>query len=173
MIGSQGGEEFAAVAEDEHGGKGLATRALASVACESCSLLVFEGQAYHDVWHGIVSTERGDDVPAASSSAGGEGLAGNQTSPENPEMDDPRRGQGADGHRWPLQEGVDAAGDRIQVRGMGGRCDDKRRLSFTIRRVVRVVPRESQVEHPEAQAERERRRRAFERSVTEVGVRPR
>lgn len=172
MIGSQGSEESPAVAEADHGGKGLATRALASVACESCSLLVFEGQAYHDVWHGIVSTGRGEYVPAASS-AGGEGLAWNQTPPENPEMDDPRRGQGADGPRWPLHEGIDAAGDRIQLHGMGGRCGDKRRLSFTIRRVVRVVPRESQVEHPEAQAERERRRRAFERSVTEVGVRPR
>ncbi|CAN0045098.1 unnamed protein product [Ascophyllum nodosum] len=90
-------------------------RSLASVKCEHCSLIVFEGRAYNDVWHGI---------PASLAS-------------------------------------------REDEQGPESR---NRRLSFTVRRVARVISADSVVEHPEARSEMERRRLAFESSVSETGV---
>lgn len=52
----------------------------------------------------------------------------------------------------------------------GGDSGPDKRLSFTIRRVARVISADSVMEHPEARREMERRRRGFERSVTETGA---
>ena len=46
----------------------------------------------------------------------------------------------------------------------------QKRLSFTIRRVARVIPADAVMEHAEARSEMERRRRGFERAVTETAV---
>ncbi|CAN0530511.1 unnamed protein product [Ectocarpus sp. 12 AP-2014] len=64
----------------------------------------------------------------------------------------------------PSFSGTVKGGDR------GGEAETaQKRLSFTIRRVARVVPADSVMEHSEARSEMERRRRGFERSVTETG----
>lgn len=120
--GNGGGTET-----DSHGCGGQkkpTRRALASVRCEDCSLVVFEGAAYYDAWHGIASTA-GDSITGGAPTA----------------ADARDREAGA----------------------------VRKRLSFTIRRVARVVPADSVMEHPEARSETERRRRGFERSVTETG----
>lgn len=102
-------------------------KSLVSVECEHCSLVVFEGRAYRDFWHGI----------AATSSLRGDG-----------------------------EDDYDA--EKIKRMGSHGKKKKKKRLSFTVRRVVRVVGADTVLEHPEARSEMERKRRAFERSVAET-----
>lgn len=171
-----------------------ATRALTSVRCKHCSLLVFEGPAYYDVWHGIVSHRGG--VPASQGAGCGDAGSGSceDVGDSGRPGNEGRRGGGGMG------VGGDGDGEQGRSRGeriagnaageasaadvestipcgqrVGGRRHEMRgvrdkRVSFTVRRVSRVVPAESVVEHPEARSERERRRRSFERSVTETGA---
>eukprot|EP00752_Nemacystus_decipiens_P001554 g1521.t1 len=147
--------------------------ALASVRCEDCSLVVFEGPAYYDAWHGIASTA-GDTTtggaPATTETAMAAGAAGAAANGEGGNRSD----QAAPG----VQAAAPShSSGRAALSGCGGGIDrdreggtERKRLSFTIRRVARVVPRDSVMEHPEARSEMERRRRGFERSVTETGV---
>lgn len=96
----------------DQGGKGAGKgrRSMVSVECEHCSLVVFEGRAYHDFYHGIAARDDYD----------------------------------------------------------GKEKKKTKRLSFTVRRVARVVGADTVLEHPEGRSEMERRRRAFERSVAET-----
>lgn len=164
----------------------VASRALASVRCEDCSLVVFEGAAYYDAWHGIASiagTEDGAPDKTAAAAAkeaeaavpprskelvAAEGVAGGEEGGcENGE--DAAAAKGARG----AATGKGAVGGDAQGCGAamdGGEGGAQKRLSFTIRRVARVVPADSIMEHAEARSEMERRRRGFERSVTETGV---
>ena len=146
--------------------KAVARRALAlaSVRCEDCSLVVFEGPAYYDAWHGIASTV-GDSggAPAteavvAEAAAYGEGGSNSGQAAAGAQATAPSYSSSGGG-----MLGVDVGRDREAGAG-------QKRLSFTIRRVARVVPADSVMEHPEARSEMERRRRGFERSVTETGV---
>ncbi|CAN0391528.1 unnamed protein product [Laminaria digitata] len=146
-------------------------RSLASVTCEDCSLVVFEGQAYHDVWHGIKTT----------------GNAASTTPPPPPPPPPPptttTKPSGtltAETHyARSIEEATAAAPTAVSRRnyGRGGGSfgggdvgGAQKRLSFTLRRVARVVPADSVMEHPEARSEMERRRRGFERAVTETAV---
>lgn len=138
--------------------KAAARRALASVRCEDCSLVVFEGAAYYDAWHGIASTATASDSSttggATATSQAAAGATANGGSGSKSDLAAPGGG------------GVLGSGDsRDRGDGAGGK-----RLSFTIRRVARVVPADSVMEHLEARNEMERRRRGFERSVTETGI---
>lgn len=155
------------------------TRALASVWCEDCSLVVFEGQAYHDAWHGIASTAGtgGGGRTAARSAAATETIpeestndieavpSGNGSSRNNNEHE-PGGPTSTDGAAARYSD--DDAGGSDGKGGVGG--VSQKRLSFTIRRVARVLPPDSVMEHPEARSEMERRRRGFERSVTDTGT---
>lgn len=131
-------------------------RAVASVRCEDCSLVVFEGQAYHDAWHGIASTAGNSSSSSCAATAVATAAATAAPPPPPPAV----------------------AAPSAQVDSMGGDGDGRdgaegtaqKRLSFTIRRVARVIPADAVMEHPEARSEMERRRRGFERSVTETGV---
>eukprot|EP00903_Cladosiphon_okamuranus_P016542 g15260.t1 len=159
---------FGATGADECRGqrKTAARRALASVRCEDCSLVVFEGAAYYDAWHGIASTAgdsstTGGGAPATgqtAAAAAANGRDGNRSGPAS---------SGAAGPGAPAATpSYSSSGDvRGGANGAGGK-----RLSFTIRRVARVAPADSVIEHPEARSEMERRRRGFERSVTETRV---
>lgn len=164
------------------------TRAVASVQCQDCSLVVFEGQAYYDLWHGIASTVTTTTRGVVGDASGLNQINGERGSVSCSNRSDVmgdnsiRREDGA----LRNQEGrhdcraipgaVSAGGHENGDRGAGG-ADDRsgrssanKRLSFTIRRVAKIVSADSVVEHAEARSERERRRKFFERSVTETGV---
>lgn len=139
--------------------KAVRRKALASVRCEDCSLVVFEGQAYHDAWHGIASTAGSG---SSSSSAATAAVPPTTTPTPTQAVATPN-----------LSDGVGSGDGSTLGDGNGRDWDEKtaqKRLSFTIRRVARVIPADSLMEHPEARSEMERRRRGFERSVTETGV---
>lgn len=142
-----------------------AKRALVSVTCEDCSLVVFEGKAYHEAWHGIASTAgSGATISAAEAAPPARTEAEVATSLNTSTTGDRVAApQGAD-EVAPSFSGTVNGGDRGEVEEA-----DQKRLSFTIRRVARVVPADSVMEHSEARSEMERRRRGFERSVTETG----
>lgn len=162
-------------------GEGSSTRALTSVKCEHCSLIVFEGQAYYDMWHGIASTlpHRSDSSELECSDAGHVGCRSHRlgcaSDGARDECEDGTVQRNGDSCRGTLGghpcEGVQARGGHIsRYSGDCGNMRRDKRLSLTIRRVARVVPADSAVEHPEARRERERRRLFFERSVTETGT---
>lgn len=171
--GSLLAEDTGATEADEgQGRRRAATRralALASVRCEDCSLVVFEGPAYYDAWHGIASTA-GD-----SSSATG-GAPATAEAAAAAAMGAAANGEGGSksGQACPDAQAAAPSYSSSGGGGVFGRDREdgagQKRLSFTIRRVARVVPADSVMEHPEARSEMERRRRGFERSVTETGV---
>lgn len=165
---------------------------MASVKCEHCSLVVFEGRAYRDVWHGIASTATSAESPPANSPAGIGGSAiaaaacsgsfAAETTPgeEHPASDstsgDGISGKGEDGVRPNDKESSGGShrcngpsSSSVAINSSINSAGDKR-LSFTIRRVARVISPDSVMEHAEARSEMERRRRGFERSVTETGI---
>ncbi|CAN0475576.1 unnamed protein product, partial [Hapterophycus canaliculatus] len=151
-----------------------ATRALASVRCEDGSLVMFKGQAYHDAWHGIASTA------GTGSGAAVTALAASTISAE-PDADadavacSESSSRTSDDHAAGGAARTDAA-DAISTGAAGGsdirgevKGVSQKRLSFTIRRVARVLAADSVMEHSEARSEMERRRRGFEHSVTDTG----
>lgn len=199
-------------------------RAVASVKCEDCSLVVFEGQAYYDAWHGIAASAGDPAIGRLGESAsgnsdgrgnedgiglrsngnengggggnyeGGEfGRRGEDAVSSNAGQTDMKtediavrqqsvlvRGKGKDsqgGRSMPASDVVSDGRRSDYCGGWGAGADASRsvssadkRLSFTIRRVAKVVPADSVVEHAEARSERERRKKFFERSVTETGI---
>lgn len=160
-------------------------KALASVKCEDRSLTVFEGEAYYDLWHGVAcspgtlprnrltkkeqqftSNSAGRDngrctFPppryATESCNGCSSCGGHVGSLEKKEQ-----AKSSEGAAWSTHACLDSNS------GSTRRCS--KRLSFTIRRVAKVVSADSVMEHAEGRIERERRRMFFERSVTETGV---
>ncbi|CBN80039.1 conserved unknown protein [Ectocarpus siliculosus] len=148
-----------------HQRRRAAKRALVSVKCEHCSLVVFEGKAYREAWHGIASTAgSGATMSATEAAPPARTEAEVATSGNISTIDDcVAAPQGAD-EVAPSFSGTVKGGD---LGGVGEAA--QKRLSFTIRRVARVVPADSVMEHSEARSEMERRRRGFERSVTETG----
>ncbi|CAM9934944.1 unnamed protein product [Ectocarpus fasciculatus] len=142
-----------------------AKRALVSVKCEDCSLVVFEGKAYHEAWHGIASTAGSGVTMSAAEAAPPARTDAEVATSGNISTIGERvaAAQGTD-EVAPSFSGTVNGGDRG-----GAREAAQKRLSFTIRRVARVVPADSVMEHSEARSEMERRRRGFERSVTETG----
>lgn len=176
--------------------KSSSRRAVASVKCQDCSLVVFEGQAYYDVWHGIASTGTTATRGVVGDSNGsrriddecGSGSCNNAVFSNNGDSDmrgdiSVRREDGSmrddeepHDYRSIPSDAVSVGGCENSGRGAEG-ADDRssvgspnKRLSFTIRRVAKVVSADSVVEHAEARSECERRRKFFERSVTETGV---
>ncbi|CAM9410128.1 unnamed protein product, partial [Scytosiphon promiscuus] len=134
---------------------------------EDGSLVVFEGQAYHDAWHGIASTAGNGGGAAAPAAPAAATTTAGRAEP-TVEAKGPARdgGSGCTGDEH-------ASGDTVRTEAaaageLGG--DSQTRLSFTIRRVARVLPPDSVMEHSEARSEMERRRRGFERSVTDAGL---
>lgn len=170
---AEGGEGDGATEGGCRGRKAARRRALTSVRCEDCSLVVFEGAAYYDAWHGIASTAGGGDNSSAATSgalttadAAEAAVAGAVVNGEeggSKGSQDDAAAPGAQAAAPSHSSGGGVARDRE-----GGAA--RKRLSFTIRRVARVVPADSVMEHSEARSEMERRRRGFERSVTETGV---
>ncbi|CAN0385816.1 unnamed protein product, partial [Ectocarpus sp. 13 AM-2016] len=132
-----------------------AKRALVSVKCEDCSLVVFEGRAYHEAWHGIASTAGSSATMSATEAA----------SPARTEAKVATNGKiSTTDERVAAPQGVDEVAPSFSgtVKGgdRGGEAETaQKRLSFTIRRVARVVPADSVMEHSEARSEMERRRR--------------
>lgn len=167
-----------------------ARRSLASVKCEDCSLVVFEGRAYRDVWHGIASTATSAESPPVNTPAdiGGSVIAAAacsgsfaaETTPgeEHPAINSNSgggvSGRGEDKMRPNDKESSGGSHRRNSPSSSSVAIDSgsagNKRLSFTIRRVARVISPDSVMEHAEARSEMERRRRGFERSVTETGV---
>lgn len=140
-------------------------RALASVWCEDCSLVVFGGKVYYDAWHGIASTA--DNSGSSSSSSAETAAAAAAAAPPSPPPPSPAVALPSAQVAAPSLSGGVGGGRRG---GGGEEGTVQKRLSFTIRRVARVIPADSVMEHSEARSEMERRRRGFERSVTETGV---
>ncbi|CAM9751792.1 unnamed protein product [Choristocarpus tenellus] len=148
----------------------VSPRAVASVLCEDCSLVVFEGEAYHNLWHGIVARveEEGTDKNRIYDLDQPEGSSGNCVCKEGNEE------QG--------ENSLSAITNSAQQDGKRERKDtvlkprqttlEPRRLSFTVRCVGRLASPDSVIESQEGRNERERRQRFFELSVSDAAVAP-
>ncbi|CAN0328814.1 unnamed protein product, partial [Phaeothamnion confervicola] len=141
------------------GAEAVATPASRSMLCEHRSLVVFEGEAYHDYWHGILPSL--EAARAAAAGAGSEHTApacsvesrteatdaATAAAAAKKEQEEQLEGEECSPEQWPKQRPL--------------------RLSFTLRRVLKIINEEAVVDTEEQRQEQLRRDAFFERSVSD------